>query len=79
MGYRSSLDNKEAVTTPTATPAAMPAATPIVKLPTVAIGKQDLSFESLRIQDLDALEYVELLVTGRGLDPEDLTQRGLAE
>ena len=45
MGHRSSLDDKAPVTTPAATPAAMPAATSIAKLPTVAIGKHDLSFE----------------------------------
>ena len=53
MGHGSSLDGKAPVTTP--------AATPIAKLPTVAIGKHDLSFESHSIQDLDALADAELL------------------
>ena len=61
MGHGSSLDDKALVTTPAATPAAMPAATPIAKLPTVAIGKHDLQFESHSIQDLNALADVELL------------------
>ena len=61
-GHGSSLDNK--------TPAAMPAATSIAKLPTVAIGKHDLSFESHSKQDLDALADVELLwdVRAEGAD-----------
>ena len=58
MGHRSSLDDKA--------PVAMPAATSITKLPTVAIGKHDLSFESHSIQDLDALADVELLWDVRG-------------
>ena len=64
-GHGSSLDDKAPVTTPAATPATTPAATPaamsIAKLPTVAIGKHDLSFESHSTQDLDALADVELL------------------
>ena len=57
-GHGSSLDDKTPVTTP--------AATSIAKLPTVAIGKHDLSFESHSIQDLDALADVELLWDVRG-------------
>ena len=66
MGQESSLDDKAPVTTPAATPSAMPATTPIARLPTVAIGKHDLSFESHSIQDLDALEDVELCWNVRG-------------
>ena len=70
MGHGSSLDDKAPVTTPAATRAATRAATPaapsIAKLPTVAIGKHDLSFESHSIQDLDALADVELLWDVRG-------------
>ena len=64
MGHGSSLDDKAPVTTPAATPAA----TSIAKLPTVAIGKHDLSFESHSIQDLDTvtLADVELLWDVRG-------------
>ena len=55
IGYGSSLDDKAPVTTSAATSAATPAATPaatsIAKLPTVAIGKHDLSFELHSIQD----------------------------
>ena len=51
---------------PAATPVATPAATSIAKLPTVAIGKHDLSFESHSIQDLDSLADVELLWDVRG-------------
>ena len=47
-------------------PAATPAATPITKLPTVATGKHDLSFESHSIQDFDALADVELHWEVRG-------------
>ena len=57
MGHRSSLDDETPVTTPAATTAAMS----IAKLPTVAIGKHDLSFESHSIQDVDALADVVLL------------------
>ena len=57
MGHGSSLDDKAPVTTPATTPAATPAA----KLPMVAIGKHNLSFESHSIQDLDALADAELL------------------
>ena len=58
MGHGSSLDDKAPITTP------------IAKLPTVAIAKHDLSFESHSIQDLDALEDVELLwdVLGEGAE-----------
>ena len=66
MGHGSSLDDKVPVTTPVATPATTPAATSIAKLPTVAISKHDLSFESHSIQDLDALADVELLWVVRG-------------
>ena len=61
-GHRSSLDDKA--------PAAPPAATSIAKLPTVAIGEHDLSFESHSIQDLDALADAELLwdVQGEGAE-----------
>ena len=62
MGHGSSLDDKTPVTTPAVTPAAMS----ITKLPTVAIGKHNLSFESHSIQDLDALADVELLWDVRG-------------
>ena len=58
MGHGSSLDDKAPVTTP--------AATSIAKLPMVAIGKHDLSFESHSIQDLDVLADVELLWDVRG-------------
>ena len=58
MGHGSSLDDTTPVTTP--------AATSIAKLPTVAIGKHDLSFESHSIQNLDALADVELLWDVRG-------------
>ena len=61
MGHGSSLDDKAPITTPAATPAATRAATPIAKLPMVAIGKHDLSFESHSIQDLEALADVKLL------------------
>ena len=57
MSHRLSLDDKAPVTTPAATPAT----TSIPKLPTVAIGKHDLSFESHSIQDLGALADAELL------------------
>ena len=70
MGHKFSLDDKAPVTmpaaTPTATPAIMPAVTLIAKLPTVAISKHDLSFESHSIQDLDALADIELLSDVRG-------------
>ena len=62
MGQRLSLNDKVPVTTPAATPAA----TSIAKLPTVAIGKHDLSFESHSIQDLDVLADVVLLWDVRG-------------
>ena len=62
MGHGSSLDDKA----PVSTPAATPAATSIAKLPTVAIGKHDLSFESHSIQDLNTLANVELLWDVRG-------------
>ena len=62
MGHGSSLDDKEPVTTPAATPTA----THIAKLPTVAIGKYNLSFKSHSIQDLDELADVELLWEVRG-------------
>ena len=66
MGHVSSLDDK----TPVTTHAATPAATSIAKLPMVAIGKYDLSFESHSIQDLNALADVELLwdVHGEGAE-----------
>ena len=64
--HRSSLNDKAPVTTPAATPAATPAVTSIAKLPTVAIGKHNLSFESHSIQDLDALVDVKLLWDVRG-------------
>ena len=57
-GHESSLNDKVPVTTPAAS---TPTATPISKLPMVPIGKHDLSFESHRIQDLDALADAELL------------------
>ena len=60
-GHGSSLDDKAPVTTPATTPAAMTATMSIFKLPTVAIGKHDLSFESHSIQDLDTLLDAELL------------------
>ena len=44
----------------------MPTATSIAKLPTVAIGKHDLSFESQSIQDLDTIADVKLLWDVRG-------------
>ena len=66
MGHRSSINDKAPVTTPAATPTTMPAATPITKLPTMAIGKHNLSFESHSMQDLDALPDVELLWDVRG-------------
>ena len=56
-GQGSSLDDKKSITTP----ASIHTATYITKLPTVVIGKHDLSFESHSIQDLDALADVELL------------------
>ena len=62
MGHGSSLDDKAPVTTPAATPAT----TSIAKLPTVAIGKHNLSFKLHSIQDLDALADVELLWDVRG-------------
>ena len=49
-----------------ARPAATRAATSTAKLPTVAIGKHDLSFEAHSIQDLDALADAELLRDVRG-------------
>ena len=60
MGHRSSLDDKTPLTTPEVTS--------IAKLPMVAIGKHDLSFESYSIQYLDALADVGLLwdVQGEG-------------
>ena len=66
MGHGSSLYDKALITTPAATPGTTPAATPIAKLPTVAIGKHDLSFESHSIQDLDALADIELISDVRG-------------
>ena len=70
MGHRSSLNDKVPVTTHAATSAATPAATPIAKLPTVAIGKHNLSFESHSIQDLDKLADIELLwnIQGEGAE-----------
>ena len=65
-GHGSSIDDKAPVTMPAATPATMPAARPIAKLPMVATGKHDLSFESHSIQDIDALADVELLWDVRG-------------
>ena len=62
MGHGSSLDDK----TPVTTAAATSPATSIAKLPTVAIGKHDPSFESHSIQDLDALADVEPLWDVRG-------------
>ena len=62
MSHGSSLDDKAPVTTPATTPAA----TSIPKLPTVAIGKHDLLFESHSIQDLGALADAELLWDVRG-------------
>ena len=53
MGHGSSLGGRAPVTTP--------AAMSIAKLPTVAIGKHDLSFESHSIQDLKALAEAKLL------------------
>ena len=50
MGHGSSLDDR--------TPPAMPAAKSIAKLPPVARGKHDLSFESHSIQEHDALADV---------------------
>ena len=58
MGHGSSLDDK--------VPAVPPATTSIAKLPMVAIGEHDLSFESHSIQDLDALVDAELLWDVRG-------------
>ena len=55
-GHGSSLDDK----TPDTMPSTMSAAKSIAKLPTVAIGKHDLSFESPSIQDLDAQADVDL-------------------
>ena len=71
-GHGSSLDDKAPVTTPATTPAAMFAPTSIAKLPTVAIGKHDLSFETHSIQDLDALVDAELLwdVQGEGAETQ---------
>ena len=67
MCHGSSLDDDKApATTPVATPAATPAATSIAKLPTVGIGKHDLSFEAHSMQDLDALADAELLRDVRG-------------
>ena len=57
-GHGLSLDGKAPVTTT--------AATSIAKLPTVAIVKHDLSFESHSIQDLDALADAEPLWDVRG-------------
>ena len=67
-GHVSSLDDKAPITTP----ATMPTTTSIAKLPTVAIGKHDLSFESHSIQDLDALADAELLwdVQGEGAETQ---------
>ena len=62
MGHRSSLVNK--------TPVSKPTATYIAKLPMVAIGKHDLSFESHSIQDLDTQADVELLWDVRGKGAE---------
>ena len=70
MGQGSSLDDKAPVTMPADMPAATPAVTSIAKLPTVAIGKHDLSFESHSIQDLDALADVKLLRDVRGKGAE---------
>ena len=53
MGHGSSLSSRVPVT--------LPAATSITKLPTVAIGKHNLSFQSHSIQVLDALADVKLL------------------
>ena len=66
MRHGSSLDDKAPVTTPAAMPSTTPAATSIAKLPMVAIGKHDLSFESHSIQDLDVLADIELLWDVRG-------------
>ena len=66
MDHGSSHDDKAPVTTPAATSAA----TSIAKLPTVAIGKHDLSFESHSIQDLAALADVKLLWDVRGEEAE---------
>ena len=63
MCHGSSLDGDKA---PATTPAATPDATSTAKLPTVAIGKHDLSFEAHSIQDLDALADAELLWDVRG-------------
>ena len=57
LGLGSSLDDKAPITMP----AAIPAAPPIARLPTVAIGKHDLSFELHSIQDLNALADAVLL------------------
>ena len=58
MGHGSSLGGRAPVTRPTAMS--------IAKLPTVAIGKHDLSFETHSIQDLDVLADAELLWEVRG-------------
>ena len=58
IGVTSSLHDKISITTPITIS--------IAKLPTVAIGKHDLSFESHSIQDYDVLGYVELLWDVRG-------------
>ena len=70
MGHASSLDGKEPVTTP--------AATSITKLPMVAIGKNDLSFGSHSIQNLDPLADAELHwdVRGKGAETRQ-RERGL--
>ena len=70
MGHGSSLDDKAPVSTHAATPAAMLAAMSIAKLPTVAIGKHGLSFESHSLPDLDALADVELHWDVRGEEAE---------
>ena len=51
---------------PAAMPVAMPAFTSIAKLPTVAIVKHGLSFESHSIQNLDTLADVQLRWDVRG-------------
>ena len=65
-GHGSSVDDKAPVTMPATTAATTPTTTSIAKLPMVAIGKHDLSFESHCIQDLDALADAELLWNVRG-------------
>ena len=65
MGHGSSLDDTAPIITPPAMSTAMPTAMSIAKLPTVGIGKHDLSFESHSIQDLHVLADVELLWDGR--------------